>query len=263
MHRLSHRRGVEDRRDRRQGQVGDDVRSRDDFENRKVGHGRHHVLEQLKPRWTGPRLFHRDVGNLGSDQVRAEEFDGENVGHDLHHERRHRDLRLCLLEIHLLPLVRHRCSRHTFRSPVERPDQSTRVDRQPRRSDDLRKCAELAPRGGRGEVVEVHRAKVLTVLAVQLHRDRLTRLGVRTESVHLAHLHHLEPHERVVDGQRFRNDRTQRVRICAIGDWVCLSSVLVTRPSPPASDPERRTSLRRKVRDYEHCRIRPPRHRIR
>ena len=65
--------------------------------------------------------------------------------------------------------------------------------------------------------------QVLAPLAVEGDRDRLAALGVRAVAGDVAHLHDLEAHQRLVDLQRLRHHRAQRVGVGAVDDVEVLA----------------------------------------
>jgi hypothetical protein len=61
------------------------------------------------------------------------------------------------------------------------------------------------------------------LLAVEAHRDRLATLGVGAGAGDVAHLHDLEPHQRLVDLQGFGDDGSQGVGVGAVDDVEVLA----------------------------------------
>jgi hypothetical protein len=87
-----------------------------------------------------------------------------------------------------------------------------------RRTELLRKGAELSAGGDRRQVVEIHADDVLALLLAVTDHGRLAAFDIGAVAGGVRHVHHLEADQRLVDFERLRNLFQQRLAVRAIGD---------------------------------------------
>ena len=203
------------------------------------------VLEQLQSARPRPGALDGDVGDLAAHQL-EDPRPPVVARQDLERECRLSEFRARSVLIHRPVLVAHRGRRHPQRAVVESPDKGVRVDVKLRAARLLRVRADLPAAGNRGQTVYVHRVQVVGRLPLVLDAQHLPRLVERPEPGDVRHLHDLELHQRVTDGERFRHQAPHRLRIGAVDDVQVL----------PVREPVARATRER--RSTEGCRLLSP-----
>src|ERR1700744_3069308 len=115
-------------------------------------------------------------------------------------------------------LESHRSFGHSNLPVVERTDQGVDFGSQNGTRQLLGETPQLTTPCDRWVVIQVHRMHIRAVLAAKTHRDHLARFGVVTEARRIGHANELVLHERILDFQRLRHDRTQRIKVGTVGD---------------------------------------------
>src|SRR6516162_10930797 len=147
-----------------EGEIGDQVRGRDDFPDWKIRNRRERVRMKLKRRRSSPRSLEDDVREIEADQF-ADAWRAVDMGNDLQQQARLVE-RLCDgSSVELAVLVAHRAGRNANTSIIQRADQGVAIDFQARLRELLRKPPEFTSAGDRRVVIEKHSVDIAARLA--------------------------------------------------------------------------------------------------
>src|SRR6516165_4642997 len=200
-----------------EGEIGDQVRGRDDFPDWKIRNRRERVGMKLERRRSSPRALEDDTREIDANQF-ADARRPVDMGNDLQQKARLVE-RICDdSSVEFAVLVAHRAGRNADASVIQRANQGVPIDFQARLRKLLRKPPEFTSAGDRRVVIEKHGVDIAAYLAAKSDRDHLTRLSVIAEAGAVRHADKFVLDDRLHHLERPGNNALQRVAIGPIGD---------------------------------------------
>ncbi len=199
-----------------QGEVGDDVNTRNHFEHRQRCHRGQRVGVQLQRGGAFPGAFHHHVLQVVPHQF-ADARGAVHIGNDFEQE-------VGLLQrgqhfggVERAVFVAHGASGNAHWAVVERAQQGVGDHAEMRLGELFRKAPDLASAGNRRFVVEIHRNLIGGWLALVEHGYDLAGFGVRAKTSGVGHVDELELHQIARGLQRLGNHGAQHLGIGAVG----------------------------------------------
>src|SRR6516165_6640633 len=227
-----------------EGEIGDQVRGRDDFPDWKIRNRRERVGMKFERRRPSPRSLEDNVREIEANQF-ADARRPVDMGNDLQQQARLVERLFDDSSVEFAVLIAHRPGRNADASVIQRANQGVPIDFQARLRKLLRKPPEFTSAGDRRVVVEKHGVDIAAYLAAKSDRDHLTRLRVIAEAGAVWHADKFVFDDRLHHLERPGNNALQRVAIGPIGDDHVF----------PVNEPVRPGRIGRVVQRHCVCRL--------